>query len=200
MTMGIVSQLDRLVPSISTSRSRGIFAQPDVIQTDAAVNPGNSGGPLLNVNGQVVGITFLRLSNATGLNFAIPSNLILRIVPALIQTGHYDHPWLGFRGDSLTPIDAENMGLPRNFKGVIVLSVIEGGPLSKAGIKPQDTGPGGYKGDIIVAADGHRIKSLEDLLVYLEEQKSPDQNIILTIDRNGQEMNVNTTLQARPHI
>jgi len=198
MTMGIVSQVGRLLPSINASG--GIIAQTDVIQTDAAINHGNSGGPLLNVDGQVVGMTFGGERNATGLNFAIPSNLLLRIVPALIQTGHYDHPSLGFSGASLTPIDAENMGLPRSFKGVMIFSVTTGGPLDKVGIKPQDPNPGGYRGDIIEKVDGHTVKNMEDLLVYLEEHKSPGQNITITIDRNGQQTDLNTILQARPKL
>lgn len=107
---------------------------------------------------------------------------------------------LGFSGGSLTPIDAENMGLRRSFKGVMIFSVIEGGPLAKAGIKPQDPNPGGYRRDLIVAADGQPIKSMESLLAYLEEHKSPGENITLTIDRSGQQMDLSTILQARPTL
>ena len=96
MTTGIVSQLGRLVPSPNPG-----FSIPDIIQTDAAVNPGNSGGPLLNMQGHVIGINFAALQGG-GLGFAIPSNLINKVVPMLIEKGNYIHPYLGFDGTTLT--------------------------------------------------------------------------------------------------
>ncbi|HZI70773.1 MAG TPA: trypsin-like peptidase domain-containing protein, partial [Nitrososphaeraceae archaeon] len=90
MTTGIVSQIGRLLPNQDTG-----FSIPNGIQTDAAINPGNSGGPLLNMQGQVVGMNTAILSGTggfSGLGFAIPSNIIIRIVPTLIQKGSYDHP------------------------------------------------------------------------------------------------------------
>lgn len=185
MTMGIVSQLGRIFPT-----SVGGFAEVDLIQTDTTINRGNSGGPLLDADGHVVGITTLHAINSTGLNFAIPSNLVVRIVPALIQNGHYDHPWLGFSGDTLNPIIAENLlGLPRNSKGVVLFSVDAGGPLDKAGLK---------RADLIIATDGIPVRTIGDLLTYLEEHKSIGDNIKLTINRNGQVMDLNVTVQTRP--
>ena len=96
MTTGIVSQIGRLLPNQDTG-----FSIPNGIQTDAAINPGNSGGPLLNMQGQVVGMNTAILSGTggfSGLGFAIPSNIIIRIVPTLIQKGSYHHPWLGISG------------------------------------------------------------------------------------------------------
>ena len=95
MTTGIVSQVGRLVPAPNIG-----FSIPDVIQTDAAVNPGNSGGPLLDTKGRVLGVTFGGFPG--GVNFAIPSNLVQKIVPALIDEGNYTHPYLGFTGATLT--------------------------------------------------------------------------------------------------
>jgi len=185
MTMGIVSQLGRIFPS-----SIGGFAETDLIQTDTTINRGNSGGPLLDADGRVVGITTLHAINSTGLNFAIPSNLVVRIVPALIQSGHYDHPWLGFSGDTLNPIIAENLlGLPRNSKGVVLFSVDAGGPLDKAGLK---------RADLITATDGIPDRTIGDFLTYLEEHKSVGDNIKLTVNRNGQVMDLNATVQTRP--
>jgi S1-C subfamily serine protease len=185
MTMGIVSQVGRIFLS-----SIGGFAETDLIQTDTSINRGNSGGPLLDADGHVVGITTLGLKNSTGLNFAIPSNLVLRIAPAIIQIGHYEHPWLGFSGDTLSPLVAEDLlGLPRNTKGVVLFSVDVGGPLDKAGLK---------RGDIIAATDRMPIRTIGDLLTYLEEHKSVGDSINLTVNREGQLMDFNATVQARP--
>ena len=187
MTMGIVSQLGRVFPTTIEG-----FPETDLIQTDTIINHGNSGGPLLDTDGHIVGITTFGAINSTGLNFAIPSNLVLRIVPAIIQNGHYDHPWLGFYGDTLNPVIAENLlGLPRNTKGVVLFSVATGGPLDKAGLN---------RGDIITATDGIPVRTIGDLLSYLEEHKSIRDNIGLTVNRNGQVMNLNATVQTRPSL
>lgn len=185
MTMGIVSQLGRVFPTNVEG-----FPETDLIQTDTTINHGNSGGPLLDADGHVVGITTLRLINSTGLNFAIPSNLVLRIVPAIIQSGHYSHPWLGFSGDTLNPFIAEQLlGLPRNTKGVVLFSVDAGGPLDKVGLN---------RGDIITATDRIPVRTIGDLLTYLEEHKSVGDNIKLTVNRNGQMMDLDAIIQARP--
>src|SRR5918912_1990633 len=96
MTTGIVSQIGRLLPSSGFG-----FSIPDAIQTDAPINPGNSGGPLLNMQGQVIGINTAGISaseqgGSTGVGFAISSNTVMRVVPALIEKGHYTHPYVGF--------------------------------------------------------------------------------------------------------
>src|SRR5918911_3473889 len=121
MTTGIISQFGLLLPNPVTG-----FSIPDGIETDATINPANSGGPLLNMQGQVIGIN-TAISSSTGVfsgvGFAIPSNTIARIVPVLIQKGSYAHPWLGISGGSITPDLAQSIGLSKNFKGVIVGSV-----------------------------------------------------------------------------
>jgi S1-C subfamily serine protease len=199
MTTGIVSQIGRLLPNQDTG-----FSIPNGIQTDAAINPGNSGGPLLNMQGQVVGMNTAILSGTggfSGLGFAIPSNIIIRIVPTLIQKGSYDHPWLGISGGSMTADVAQSAGLPVNYKGVVVSSVQSGSPADKAGLKGTTRdiiGPNTHIGDIITAIDGRTVKRIDDIINYIEMHKSVGSNVKLTINRNGQTKDLNAVLQARP--
>jgi S1-C subfamily serine protease len=193
MTTGIVSQTGQIIEDPETG-----FSIPNAIQTDALINPGNSGGPLLNMNGQVIGMNTAGIS---GIGLAIPSNAITRIVPELIEKGNYTHPWLGLTVATLTSDLAESVeGLERNFKGVLVDSIVKNGPADKAGVNGSITDQYGQKhgGDIITAVDGHNIIKIEDLNSYLEEQKKVGDKITLTIYRNGQFLDLETTLQERP--
>jgi S1-C subfamily serine protease len=198
MTTGIVSQIGRLLPNPDTR-----FPIPNGIQTDAAINPGNSGGPLLNMQGQVVGMN-TAISSSTGefsgIGFAIPSNAIMHIVPKLMQTGSYTHPWLGISGGGITPEFAGSAGLPINYKGVLVGSVQAGSPAEKAGLHAmsQDVNSNPHIGDIIVAVDGHKVKRIDDIINYMETQKSVGQAVKLTVYRNGQIMDLTAILEARP--
>lgn len=198
MTTGIVSALARLIPNENSK-----FSIPDVIQVDAAINPGNSGGPLLNLQGQVVGMNTAIKTNTgdfSGIGFAIPSNTLAKIVPVLIKTGTYQHPYLGIAGRTLDPDIALANGLPRNFKGVIVENVVKGGPADKAGIVAAtlDSNNIPHGGDIITAIDGHQIKTIDDVIAYLDDKKSAGDKVTLTIDRQGKTIEVNVTLGARP--
>ena len=195
MTTGIISQTGRLLPDQQTG-----FSIPNAIQTDTLINPGNSGGPLLNMNGQVIGMNTAGLFGS-GIGFAIPSNAITRIVPALIEKGNYSHPWLGFTAATLTSDLAESVeGLERNFKGVLVDSIVKDGPADKAGVNGSITDQYGEKhgGDIITAVDGHNVIQIEDFISYLEEQKKVGDRITLTIYRNGQFLDLDMTIQERP--
>jgi S1-C subfamily serine protease len=206
ITTGIVSQKGRLLPNPDTG-----FSIPDMIQTDAAINPGNSGGPLLNTKGEVIGMNtaiFSRTGSYSGVGFAIPSNTIAKEVPLLIKNGSYSHPWLGISGGKITPDLIRAMGLPTNYKGVLVSSVQPGSPAEKAGLKglTQDNGDNDNSGaapsqigDIITAIDGHPIRQIDDIINYIESQKSVGDNIKLTVNRNGQIMDLTATLQARPN-
>ena len=195
MTTGIISQTGRLLPDSLTG-----FSIPNAIQTDTVINPGNSGGPLLNMNGQVIGMNTAGLFGS-GIGFAIPSNAITRIVPALIEKGNYTHPWLGFTAATLTSDLAESVeGLERNFKGVLVDSIVKDGPADKAGVNGSITDQYGERhgGDIITAVDEHNVIQMEDFISYLEEQKKVGDKITLTIYRNGQFLDLEMTLQERP--
>ena len=200
MTTGIISNTERLLPIGELG-----FSIPDAIQTDALINPGNSGGPLLNMNGQVIGMntaTFVAgTSGFSGIGLAIPSNAITRIVPVLIEKGNYTHPWLGLTATTLTSDLAESVeGLETNFKGVLVESILKDGPADKAGINGSTTDQYGEKhgGDIITAIDGRTVVQVEDFVSYLENKKKVGDKVILTIYRNGQILDLEVTIQARP--
>ena len=198
ITSGIVSQLGRLLPNPDTG-----FSIPNTIQTDAAINPGNSGGPLLNVKGQVIGMNtaiFSRTGAYSGIGFAIPSNTIAKEVPFLVKNGTYVHPWLGISGGKLSPDMAKAAGLPTNYKGVVVGSVMAGSPAEKSGLLgvTQDANGVTHLGDIITAVDGHPTKQIDDIINYIDTQKNVGDTIKLTIDRDGKIMDLTATLQARP--
>jgi S1-C subfamily serine protease len=198
ITTGIVSAEGRLLPNPDTG-----FSIPNTIQTDAAVNPGNSGGPLLNTQGEVIGMNtaiFSRTGSYSGVGFAIPSNTIAKEVPLLIKNGSYAHPWLGISGGKITPDLANAAGLPTNYKGVLVASVQPDSPADKAGLKglTQDDSGVTQTGDIITAIDGHPVKQIDDIINYIESQKNVGDNIKLTVNRNGQIMDLTATLQTRP--
>jgi len=211
ITTGIVSAKGRLLPNPDTG-----FSIPNMIQTDTAINPGNSGGPLLNTKGEAIGMNtaiFSRTGSYSGVGFAITSNTIAKEVPLLIKNGSYAHPWLGISGGKITPDSIRAMGLPANYKGVIVGSIQPGSPAEKSGLKglTQDdnnninnNGGGGgdaapQTGDIITAVDGHPTRQIDDIINYIESQKNIGDNIKLTVNRNGQIMDLTATLQARPN-
>ncbi len=201
LTSGIISQVGRLLnpPNIS-------FSIPNVIQTDTAINPGNSGGPLLDMNGEVIGINTAIQSDTgefSGIGFSIPSNTMKRIVPVLIHEGHYKHPWLGISGLSIDPDFASLVGLELNH-GFLVQNVVPDSPASKAGLRGYNetkTIEGvQYKigGDIIVGIDNIQVNKLEDMLNYLQDNKSVGDKINLKIFRNGKLVESNLLLQERP--
>jgi S1-C subfamily serine protease len=200
ITTGIVSAKGRLLPDPDTG-----FSIPNMIQIDAAINPGNSGGPLLNTQGQVIGMNTAIFSSTgvyAGVGFAIPSNAIAKEVPVIIKDGTYNDPWLGISGGKITPDLIRTMGLPTNYKGVLVASVQPDGPADKAGLRglatQDDNGASAQAADIITAVDGHPVRQIDDIINYIESQKSVGDNIKLTVNRNGQIMDLTATLQARP--
>jgi S1-C subfamily serine protease len=198
ITTGIVSAKGRLLPNSDTG-----FSIPDTIQTDAAINPGNSGGPLLNTQGQVIGMNTAIFSSTgvySGVGFAIPSNTIAKEVPLLIKNGSYAHPWIGISGGKITPDLTRAMGLPTNYKGVIVASIQPDSPAEKVGLKglTQDDSGATQTGDIITAIDRHPVRQIDDIINYIDSQKNVGDNIKLTVNRNGQIMDITPTLEARP--
>ncbi len=202
LSTGIVSGVGRQIPAEGEEG----FTIPDVIQTDAPINPGNSGGPLLNMRGEVIGINSAIYSTTgqfAGVGFAIPSNTIAQIVPSLITTGSYQHPWLGVAGGDMTPGIADRLGLDEP-RGFLVMDVVAGSPAEKAGILKGnqdaiiDGRPIRLGGDVIIAVDNNTVRKIDDLLAYVEMEKSVGDDLKLTILRQGQTMEVIATLAARP--
>ncbi len=200
MSMGIVSGLDRSLPSQRETDLGSTYSLPEVIQTDAPINPGNSGGPLLNLDGEVVGINSA-IATTTGTNsgvgFAIPVAAVARIVPSLIANGEYKYPYLGASFDGeLSLEDMSTYGIDRT-QGAYVFSVIAGGPADQAGIQAADPNTG-QGGDLIVALDGVPVNDFSDLNSYLSFNASPGQTIVVTVVRNGEEVDLELVLGARP--
>jgi S1-C subfamily serine protease len=197
MTKGIVSQIGRSIPS-----PVGAYSVSDVIQTDASLNPGNSGGPLLNLKGDVVGLVTGGLPGNTG--FAVSSNTVGRIVPILISNGIYIHPSVGLTGTTFTSDLAQrfNNSLPPDLKGIVVDTVSKNRSADKAGVRGSTTDQYGEKhgGDIITAIDGKNITRFDHLVSYLEQNKSASDTMTLTLYRGGHYTDVKVILGERPTL
>jgi S1-C subfamily serine protease len=174
LTMGVISALKRRLP---TSGGREIS---DVIQTDAAVNPGNSGGPLLDSAGRLIGVNTAIYSPSganAGIGFAIPVNVVNRIVPALIRSGRVPTPGIGIL------VANEAVASQLGVEGIVIADIIPGSPAERAGLEGIDRATGRI-GDIIVAADGEPVRHLTDLTNKLE-QAGPSGTVTLTVKRGG---------------
>ncbi|MHC3381994.1 S1C family serine protease [Haloarcula sp. H-GB5] len=193
VTSGIISGLDRLIPSPAGYRI------PDAIQTDAAVNPGNSGGPLMSLDGNVIGV--VNSKQGDNIAFGISAALTQRVVPELIESGSYEHAYMGVSLQKVTPTIAEanDMSEPR---GLLIVQTVRGGPadgvLQPSDIEFVDGVQIPVGGDVILAIDGERMSSFEDLASYLALQTRPGDTLQVTILRDGEERMVELSLVARP--
>lgn len=201
MTSGIVGQTDYLLyfPFLG-------YSVPNTIETDLAVNPGNSGGPLVNMRGEVVGMIYGRLNPPAspsgalfpGLSVAIPSKTISRVADGLIQDGLYIHPAVGIIGSTLTvDVAKQFQDIPDDLEGVLVETIVRGGTADIAGINATTANKYGERqsGDVIIALDGNSVVDIEGLLSYIQEDKTIGENIIFTVYRNGEFLNLNAPLQ-----
>jgi len=204
MTIGIVSGLGRTLESVRTTES-GAFSAPDIIQTDAAINRGNSGGPLLNLQGEVIGVN-KALESETGFNagigFAVASNTVKQVVPYLIKDGKFVYPYLGIRAlDELSLSAQERLKLPQA-SGAYVTSVVPGGPSEQAGVQADSASETAADfngdGDLIIAIDGRAVRVFSNLLSYLVNHTRPGQAVTLTVLRGGEKVDVKVTLGERP--
>ncbi|PVX23851.1 MAG: trypsin, partial [Candidatus Bathyarchaeum sp.] len=200
LTVGIVSSLER------TLDGAGGYVIIDIIQIDAAVNPGNSGGPLVNIKGQVVGVNTAIQSETgtfTGIGFAVPSDTIKREIDDLIESGGYSHPWLGVTVLEVNIALADAIGLDKP-QGILVIDVTSESPAELAGLRGgnQTSIIDGLEvplgGDIITDIDENPVIIMDDLAVYLERNSRPGDSVTLGIIRDGQTMELEVTLGERP--
>ena len=204
LTVGVISGLGRDLDG-PTLADGGRFSIPNIIQTDAAINPGNSGGPLLNIKGEVIGVNSAISTDSgrfEGVSYAIPSETMTRVVPALIDTGSYTHPWLGISMDDLTVFRAQQLGITVQ-PGILVIDVVANGPSAKAGLRGdpqagQVNAPQGFSGDIITAIDNQPVRRSSDLRSYIEQNKAVGEHVMLTVLRDGKATTLDVTLEARP--
>lgn len=200
VTTGVISALNR---KVRKSNNTVAF---DMIQTDAAINQGNSGGPLLNSKGEVIGINAMIYSpsgGSVGIGFAIPINNAKRFLPDLIQKGKVSYPWLGVKILALQPDYKDYLGIPV-YEGLLVLQVVPKSPAYYSGIK------GGNKrvvvgnvvlplgGDIITAIDGVKLYKENDLTNYLESKKKIGETAKVTIVRGNNILDISVKLFEKP--
>ena len=188
VTQGIVSSPSRTITYNSN--------QMTVIQTDAAINSGNSGGPLVNSDGQVIGINSMKLSSSTsgdsveGMGFAIPSNEVVTIVNQLVKKGKITRPQLGIKVADISELNSyykKQLGIPTSLKkGLYVASVTSGSAAAKAGIK---------MGDVITAADGKTVSDVATLHSILYSHNVGDK-VKITVTRNGKSQTFTVALEA----
>lgn len=194
LTTGIISAMGRTIVE-SDDNGQGTQTIANTIQTSTPINSGNSGGPLLNYAGQVVGITTAGISNSEGLGFAIPSSTIIRELPTLVSSGSYDqHPSIGTEGVDMNYQIAQAMGVSITY-GYLIETVsssngLQGGDRYQA-ILGDNVIVGG---DIIISINNQRIANTDDLLSYLEQHTLPGQTVSFTVVRDGQTQNVQVTI------
>jgi 2-alkenal reductase len=185
VTVGVVSALNRTV---------GGDAPEGLIQTDAAINSGNSGGPLINLRGEVVGINTLVVrgsgfsgTEAQGLGFSVPSNMVRRVSEQLIATGRVVYPFLGISFGTIDALSAVDNNLPVQ-AGALISEVVPDGPSARAGLRP---------GDIITSIGGRAIGQDATLRSLLLEY-APGETVTLDVLRDGQQLQLDVTLAERP--
>ena len=185
VTLGVVSGLGR------TLQESGSPSLVDLIQTDAAISPGNSGGALLDAEGRVIGISVAYLppasTGAENIAFAIPADTVTSTVQELIANHKASHPYLGIQYTSVTSLLQQQENLSRS-SGALVQEVMPGTPADKAGMK---------QGDIIVSIDGTPVQEQGDVVVILRQKKVGD-TITMVLDRAGKQTTVKATLVERP--
>lgn len=185
-TAGIISGLHRSIPG-SAQNSLSLV---DLIQTDAPISPGNSGGALINMRGEVVGISEAYIppsSGAVALGFAIPAATAVEVAEELLADGSAEHAYLGLTPGELTRQIAEQLGIDAS-TGVVVLSVDDDGPAGTAGIRP---------GDVLESMEGVELTAPEKLLAELRN-RNPGDAVGLKVRRGGESLDIKADLTERP--
>lgn len=202
LTTGVISALGRTLEGQDGRTITGI------IQTDAAINSGNSGGPLLDSSGRVIGVNtaiFSPTGASAGVGFAVPVDTIHRVLPDLLSLGRYRHPWLGIRyAYAVTPGLAEILKLPVS-QGLLLVQMYDGAPLLAAGARGAQSEAiiGNQRvyigGDILLAVDGQAVGRLEDLEVLLEDNYRVGDTVTVTLLRDGREFDAPLELVEEPY-
>jgi serine protease Do len=169
------------------ARDIGATTYDDFFQTDAAINPGNSGGPLFNLKGEVIGMNTAIVSGASGIGFAVPSNLAKAIVDQIEKHGKVIRSWLGVGVQPLTPDLAKALKVPSDH-GAVVTQVTPNTPAAKAGLKPED---------VITGLEGQKVDSSRDLSRSISLMP-PGKTVTLEVYRGGKQTNIKVTLANRP--
>lgn len=180
VTSGIISGLDR---TIKIEDEKGESYMEDLIQTDASINSGNSGGPLINKEGKVIGINTIKIASAEGIGFAIPINIIKPVIESYIQNDKFEEAYLGIFAYDTEVNRYLNSDLDFD-NGIYVVKISSDGPAVKSGLKV---------GDIITKIDDYTINKMSELRNYIYK-KTPGDKVVLTINRNNKEYTVNITL------
>jgi S1-C subfamily serine protease len=201
LTTGVISALNRTIEGPDNRTITGI------IQTDAAINKGNSGGPLLDSSGRVIGITsaiFSPTGTSAGVGFAVPVDTLKRILPDLLTFGYYRRPWLGIRyAYNITPRLAEALRLPTQ-QGLLLVQLYDRSPIALAGVRGAQRQQiiGSQRvftgGDILIALDGQPVASVSDLDNLLENNYRVDDVVTLTLLREGNPFEVQVKLIEEP--
>jgi serine protease Do len=208
MTFGIVSGLGRTLwatgsDAVQNGRTLDI---PDIIQVDAPINFGNSGGVLLDMQGRLIGVTSAVAANTQNIGFAVPTAILNRVAPAIIRDGAYSRPWTGFVAEDLWPEAAEAMGLPKDQTGAMVFAVTAGSPADKAGLRGSskvmsvDGDEWNMGGDVVVAIDDQPVRHVDDIDIYLIRHTDPGQTVKLTVLRDEERSTLDLTLGVKPNV
>lgn len=186
VTAGIISGLQRSIPG-SAAQTQALV---DLLQTDAAISPGNSGGALVGGDGRILGINVAYIppqARAVSIGFAIPAPTVTDVATQLLEQGTVRHSFFGVQPAALTPQVADLLGVEPD-SGVVVLEVVSGGPAAQAGIQP---------GDIIVSIGGEPVRSVEDFLAKFR-RRNPGERIEVEFARDGTRRTVTVVLAERP--
>lgn len=193
ITTGIISGVDRSLTSLSQR------SMPKMLQTDAQVNPGSSGGPLLNSSGEVVGINTALESLSSGIGFAVPINTAKTLLPDLLSGGEVETAWLGIEAVAINEEVAAELDLSVN-SGIYVVNVTEDSPADEAGLVGGGTGEQGEAntgGDVITAINGEEIGKVEDVIAYLNAMR-PGDTVTLSVQRQDSELTIDVVLGEWP--
>jgi len=193
VTTGVVSGVDRAIPAPTGYRI------PDAVQTDAAVNPGNSGGPLMSLDSEVVAV--INSGGGDNIGFGISAALTERVVPSLVESGDYQHSYVGLSFTAVTPAVAEANDL-EEARGLLIVSVDPNGP--SAGVLEGSDGTefvDGQQvrtgGDVVLSVDDTEVQTFEDLLSLLALQTSPGNNVTVEYLRDGERRTADVELGVR---